>query len=107
MLIPSDGGGIRGYSSLLMIAALMKYIGEAERSGEYGDPHRSSFFPSKQPLENNASTTRKSFSKQKTTSKTRPKEISASKLEKGTNDLDGLLTSYLPCHYFGLYNPMI
>lgn len=39
-----DGGGIRGYSALLILEALMKEIGKLETSHPY-DPARSSFHP--------------------------------------------------------------
>ena len=40
----ADGGGIRGYSVLLIIRALMKAIGTLERNYP-GDPAESSFHP--------------------------------------------------------------
>ncbi len=39
-----DGGGIRGYSALLILRALMRAIGDLERTYP-GDPAQSSFHP--------------------------------------------------------------
>ncbi len=47
-ILSLDGGGIRGYSSLLILRALMKAIGEIERKWP-SDPAESSFHPLKPP----------------------------------------------------------
>jgi len=98
----TDGGGIRGYASLLIIAVLMKYIGEAERSGNYGEPHLSSFCPSSKPHEHKGSTSM-SLSKQVSSFKTNKKGKPSLGDEEGASDPEGLLPAYLPCHYFGRY----
>lgn len=74
----SDGGGIRGYGSLLILQELMVEIGKIEQSLDYPDIHReihtSSFAPCPKPLAFTA---------------------------RGTG-LDGAyVNEYLPCHYFG------
>jgi hypothetical protein len=70
-----DGGGIRGYASLLMLKALMLKIGQIELS--YNDKaHTSSYQPCERPKS----------------------EI----LKTRVTDLDeSSLVEYLPCHYFG------
>lgn len=47
-ILSLDGGGIRGYSSLLILRALMKAIGEIERQWP-SDPAESSFHPLEPP----------------------------------------------------------
>lgn len=47
-ILSLDGGGIRGYSSLLILRALMEAIGEIEREWP-SDPAESSFHPLKSP----------------------------------------------------------
>lgn len=47
-ILSLDGGGIRGYSSLLILRALMKAIGEIERNWP-SDPAESSFHPLEPP----------------------------------------------------------
>ncbi|MCJ1349383.1 hypothetical protein MMC31_007623 [Peltigera leucophlebia] len=47
-ILSLDGGGIRGYSSLLILRALMNAIGEIERKWS-SDPAESSFHPLEQP----------------------------------------------------------
>jgi hypothetical protein len=72
--IISDGGGIRGYASLLMLRALMIHIGDIELS--YNEAHTSSYQPCERPKSPN--------------------------LKTRVTDLDeGSLLEYLPCHYFG------
>jgi hypothetical protein len=73
--IISDGGGIRGYASLLMLRALMIHIGDIELS--YNEAHTSSYQPCERPKSSN--------------------------LKTRVTDLDeGSLLEYLPCHYFGI-----
>lgn len=70
--IISDGGGIRGYASLLMLRALMIHIGRIEL---YNQAHTSSYQPCERPAFSN---------------------------QRRVTDLDeGSLIEYLPCHYFG------
>lgn len=72
--IISDGGGIRGYASLLMLRALMIHIGRIELS--YDQAHTSSYQPCERPASSNQ--------------------------KRRVTDLDeGSLIEYLPCHYFG------
>lgn len=84
----SDGGGIRGYASLLLLEKLMMEIGKIERSTEYLDihdePHPTSFMPFPKP--NNLETRR--------TDKHRYRE--------GAHVED-----YFPCHYFGQFMSVI
>jgi hypothetical protein len=76
--IISDGGGIRGYASLLMLRALMIHIGRIELS--YNEAHTSSYQPCKRPESSNQ--------------------------KRRVTDLDeGCLIEYLPCHYFGNFFP--
>ncbi|KAI9740410.1 MAG: hypothetical protein M1834_004990 [Cirrosporium novae-zelandiae] len=48
-----DGGGIKGYSSLLILRSLMERINALERSGNYGDTHNSSYCPFDQEVDVN------------------------------------------------------
>jgi hypothetical protein len=76
--IISDGGGIRGYASLLMLRALMVHIGRIEL--EHNKPHNSSYQPFERP--------------------------ESPKLKTRATDIDeSSLIEYLPCHYFGNYFP--
>lgn len=75
--IISDGGGIRGYASLLMLRALMIHIGRIELS--YNQAHTSSYQPCERPASSNQ--------------------------RRGTDLDEGSLIEYLPCHYFGNFFP--
>lgn len=70
----ADGGGIRGFASLLMIEQLMVHIGRIERNHQEGI-HLSSYDPCEKPLGLH---------------------------QPGTGFREGALdTEYFPCHYFG------
>lgn len=69
-ILSLDGGGIRGYSSLLILRALMKAIGEIERNWP-SDPAESSYHPLEPPnLDSDKDTER------------------------------NIASPWLPCHYF-------
>lgn len=75
-----DGGGIRGYSALLILKALMKEIGELETG--HSDPARSSFHPLSPA----------------------PPSIATDSESEKSHDLDEPpqteSSPWLPCHYF-------
>lgn len=75
-----DGGGIRGYGSLLIIQELMAYIGAIERSLAHPEIHTEKHTSSFEPWE-------------------RPRGIKAR-----TTGMEGSYSyEYLPCHYFGKF----
>jgi len=85
MLTSADGGGIRGYASLLMIAELMRHIGRIERDNKQHEIHSSSFAPFEKPT-----------------------DIKTYKT--GIAEEGSLICEYLPCHYFGesiTHSPLI
>lgn len=79
-ILSLDGGGIRGYSSLLILRALMKAIGEIER-GWPSDPAESSFHPLKPPCVDSDELNRYP-------------EINTKHTERNAS------SPWLPCHYF-------
>ena len=88
-----------------MIAALMGYIGDAERSGKYGDPHYSSFYPyqrtSNRDAEKSASLDKARTVQNSTNNEeTKPDNIPTESSREGKEQL----SEYLPCHYFGKYS---
>ena len=84
---PTDGGGVRGYSSLLILRRLMEAISDAEKEGSGADcsvhplPHRDYDF--RQALR------RRTSMRQSGKPPQEPQFKDASKLSR-----------YLPCHYF-------
>lgn len=78
-ILSLDGGGIRGYSSLLILRALMKAIGEIERNWP-SDPAESSFHPLEPPSVSDA------FH--------RYPEVNTKHTERTAS------SPWLPCHYF-------
>lgn len=79
-ILSLDGGGIRGYSSLLILRALMKAIGEIERNWP-SDPAQSSYHPLEPPnLDSDALHRSQGIN-------TKPTE-------------GNLASPWLPCHYF-------
>ena len=85
-ILSLDGGGIRGYSALLIIKALMREIGKLERSEKAGDkdcdgPATSSFHPV------NSSPTMAT-----------KRDTSPSPL--GFRETNSDTSCWLPCHYF-------
>lgn len=79
-ILSLDGGGIRGYSSLLILRALMKAIGEIERKWP-SDPAESSFHPLEPPSEDSDALHRYP-------------RINISHIERNAT------SPWLPCHYF-------
>lgn len=79
-ILSLDGGGIRGYSSLLILRELMKAIGEIERTW-HSDPAESSFHPLKPPsVDSDAAL--------------KCPKINTKHLEANAS------SPWLPCHYF-------
>lgn len=88
-----------------MIAALMRHIGDAERSGKYGDPHYSSFCPcqriSSRDAEKSTSSDKATTVKSSTNNEeAKPEDLPIESLREG----EELLLEYLPCHYFGTFS---
>lgn len=79
-ILSLDGGGIRGYSSLLILRALMKAIGEIERKWP-SDPAKSSFHPLEPPSVDSDALHRYSIINTKHTERDET-------------------SPWLPCHYF-------
>ncbi|KAH8585557.1 acyl transferase/acyl hydrolase/lysophospholipase [Bisporella sp. PMI_857] len=100
-ILTCDGGGIRGYATLLILAALMKYIGEIERQYKNA-PHESSFCPATNPLAQHSSPAENGIMQKKTISykMSRKESSNAAVVERIPDDPSGALKAYLPCHYF-------
>jgi len=76
-----DGGGVRGYATLLILKQLMEYIGEIELKDK--NAHRTSYGPFEKP-------------KQPLWLITRDTDL----------QLGAYANEFLPCHYFGMsYKP--
>ena len=112
-LIKLDGGGIRGYSSLILLAALMTEVARIER--QEPDPHTSSFSPSPRPENRHHSPPPIPHQSQSwlrsvtglgatqtvaadTAEGGQPSPVEKEKGLSAIIDLD-LISDYLPCHY--------
>ena len=87
----TDGGGIRGYWSLLALNRLMEYVAEAERDPKFEDeePHDHSFVPERWPSN-------------VTHFPTKQEAADLEALDSHEEEYTALIHSkrYLPCHYF-------
>jgi hypothetical protein len=71
-----DGGGVRGYATLIILKKLMDYIGEIELKDD--NAHRTSYGPFEKPKQPSGLVTR----------------------DTGLQ-LGAYANEFLPCHYFG------
>ena len=80
MSLSTDGGGIRGYSALLILQKLMEAIGRREKTHPDG-PATSSYHPLSAP------------------SKT-PEEVTRQEVDNAAENCVTDSSPWLPCHYF-------